>query len=84
MVQDKSHRLCEWIEIRKRCSPNDSLHIVGTKIVQKCNTHPHPHAPYPHVPHCYILVECSAQHELDGYDFDTLHVVLEACASDTL
>ena len=33
---------------------------------------------------CYILVEHSAQCELDGYDFDTLHIVLEAYASDTL
>ena len=33
---------------------------------------------------CYILVERSARRELDGYDFDALHVVLEACASDTL
>ena len=29
-------------------------------------------------------MERSAQRELDGYDFDTLHVVLEAYASDTL
>ena len=34
--------------------------------------------------HCYILVECSARHELGGYDSDALHVVLEACTSDTL
>ena len=33
---------------------------------------------------CYVLVERSAQRELDGYDSDALHVVLEACASDTL
>ena len=33
---------------------------------------------------CYILVERSAQCELDGYDFVTLHVVIEAYASDTL
>ena len=35
-------------------------------------------------PSCYVLVEHSAQCEWDGYNFDTLHVVLEACASDTL
>ena len=29
---------------------------------------------------CYVLVECSAQHELDGYDFDALLIVLEAFA----
>ena len=33
---------------------------------------------------CYVLVKHSAQHELDGYDFDAFHVVLEAYASDTL
>ena len=33
---------------------------------------------------CYVLVERSARHELDGYGFDTLHVVLEAYTSDTL
>ena len=33
---------------------------------------------------CYILVEHSAWHELDGYNFDALHIVLEAYASDTL
>ena len=32
---------------------------------------------------CYVLVECSARHEQDGYGFDALHVVLEAYASDT-
>ena len=33
---------------------------------------------------CYVLVEFSAQRELGGYDFDALHIVLEASASDTL
>ena len=33
---------------------------------------------------CYILVECSAWCELDGYNSNTLHIVLEACTSDTL
>ena len=33
---------------------------------------------------CYVLEERSAQLELDGYNFDTLHVVLEAVTSDTL
>ena len=33
---------------------------------------------------CYVLVECSARCELSGYDFDALHVVLEASTSDTL
>ena len=33
---------------------------------------------------CYVLVERSARRERDGYDSDTLHIVLEACASDTL
>ena len=37
MVQDKRHRLCEWIEIKKRGSPNVSLHMVGVKVVQKRN-----------------------------------------------
>ena len=32
---------------------------------------------------CYVLVECSAWREQDGYGFDALHVVLEAYASDT-
>ena len=36
------------------------------------------------LPPCYVLVECSARHELDGYDSIALHVVLEAYASDTL
>ena len=32
------------------------------------------------------MMELMAEHyvELDGYNFDALHVVLEACASDTL
>ena len=34
-------------------------------------------------PYCYVLVECSARLELDGYDFVVWHVVLEASASDT-
>ena len=38
VVQDKSHCLGEWIKIGKRGSPNDSLHMVGVKVVQKCNT----------------------------------------------
>ena len=33
---------------------------------------------------CYVLVKRSARRELDGYDFDALHAVLEAYASDTL
>ena len=33
---------------------------------------------------CYVLVERSARCELDGYDSYTLHIVLEACTSDTL
>ena len=33
---------------------------------------------------CYVLVEHSTRHELGGYDFDALHIVLEAYASDTL
>ena len=33
---------------------------------------------------CYVLVEHSARREPDGFDFNALHVVLEACASDTL
>ena len=33
---------------------------------------------------CYVLVERSAWCELDGYDSNALHVVLEACTSDTL
>ena len=32
---------------------------------------------------CYVLVEHSAQLERDGYDFDALHIVLEAYTSDT-
>ena len=32
---------------------------------------------------CYVLGEHSAQLEQGGYDFDALHVVLGACASDT-
>ena len=39
VVQDKIQRLCEWIEIRKRCSPNDSLCMVGVKVV--CNIPQH-------------------------------------------
>ena len=38
----------------------------------------------PSDPGCYILVERSAQCELGGYNFDTLHIVLEAYTSDTL
>ena len=37
----------------------------------------------PHHPFCYVLVEHSARHELDGYDSIVWHIVLEACASDT-
>ena len=33
---------------------------------------------------CYILVGHLARLERGGYDFDTLHIVLEAYASDTL
>ena len=33
---------------------------------------------------CYVLVEHSAQLELDGYDSVVWHVALEACASSTL
>ena len=33
---------------------------------------------------CHILVEHSARRELDGYNFDALHVVLGAYASSTL
>ena len=33
---------------------------------------------------CYILAERSAWHELGGYNFDALHVVLEAYTSGTL
>ena len=32
---------------------------------------------------CYVLVECSARLELNGYDFVVWHVALEACASST-
>jgi len=35
-------------------------------------------------PICYVLVERSARHELDGYNFDAVHIVLEAYTSDTL
>ena len=35
-------------------------------------------------PDCYVLVEHSARCEPGGYDSDALHVVLEACTSDTL
>ena len=33
---------------------------------------------------CYILVEHSARCELDGYNFNALHIVLEAYTSDAL
>ena len=39
---------------------------------------------YPSLHPCYILEERSAWLELGDYDFDTAHVVLEACTSDTL
>ena len=39
---------------------------------------------YTFLPVCYILAECTARHEPGGYDSDTLHIVLEAFASDTL
>ena len=32
---------------------------------------------------CYVLVEHLARLEQCGYDFDALHIALEACASDT-
>ena len=32
---------------------------------------------------CYILVECLTQLEQYGYEFNALHVVLEACTLDT-
>ena len=35
------------------------------------------------LPACYILVECPAQLEPDGYNFSIWPVVLEACASGT-
>ena len=35
-------------------------------------------------PGCYVLVERSARLEHGGYDSVVWHVVLEACASDTL
>ena len=31
---------------------------------------------------CYVLVECSTQCELDGYNFNALHIVLQAYTSD--
>ena len=37
MVQDKRHRLCEWIKIKKQGSPNDSLRMVGIREVRKRN-----------------------------------------------
>ena len=40
VVQDEIQRLYEWIEIKKWCSPNDSLHMVGIKVVWKCNITP--------------------------------------------
>ena len=33
VVHDKIQCLCEWIEIKKWCSPNDSLRMVGVKVV---------------------------------------------------
>ena len=35
-----------------------------------------------HIP-CYVIGEHLAQLEQGGYNFDTLHIVLEACTSDT-
>ena len=37
IVQDKRQCLYGWIEIKKRCSPNDNLHMVGIKVVRKRN-----------------------------------------------
>ena len=40
IVQDKRHRLCEWIKIKKRGSPSVSLRMVGVKVVRKHNITP--------------------------------------------